>query len=79
MKKINTAKWTKGQDGKWTLIVDFRRDWEAPGIGTGLGKRVQVEVAKKGQNQTETTTVELTSRVFKSRQTGRPAAFAKEA
>ena len=76
-KKRNTARWTRDSRGGWQLIVDFVRHWEAPKIGTGKGRVVEVDVYKRGARTPITEKVELTSRVFGHQRTGRPAAFAE--
>ena len=78
MGKRNSARWTKNSRGQgWILFVDFERHWEAPKVGSGLGAVIEVDVYKKGSPTPTVERVELTSRVFGNRKTGRPAAFAE--
>ena len=77
MKQMNTATWTKDGSAQWALMVDFKRHWEAPKVGTGLGSEHEVVVHLANQRGPgRRTIVRLTSRVFTSRYTKRPAAFA---
>lgn len=77
LRAVNTASWTQTRNG-WQLLVDFGRVHEAPNRGTGLGRVIQVRVLYKDQPWPKSgTDVRLTSRVFNSSRTGRPAAFAE--
>ena len=75
MRKQNTATWTKGRDGAWTLLADLTpRYFDAPPVGSGEGVELSVLVCRKGRAP-ETARVRLTSRVFE--RGGKRLAFAE--
>lgn len=75
----NTARWTRGRNGEWQLLVHFGRHWEAPPVGEGYDTVHRVYVQKKGDKHAGTPTeVRLTSRVFYNDRDRKFLAFAEE-
>ena len=64
--KEDTARWTRTKQG-WSLIVTFRRYWEAPKVGEGRGTVLTVPVYRKGDYRGVDTDVKLTSGVFRAK------------
>lgn len=77
MATTNIATWTKTSRG-WQTLLEFKRSWEAPAVGSGLGEHVKCKIVKRNEYESRVpmTTVKLTSRVFNS--DGKLLAFCEE-